>query len=118
MAATEKFEIKELVDQCINVPLSGLRQSAKTKLASYLDQEGNLVNDYTNDWIGLAEIIGFGNTEINMFERFSKPTEALLDCWATREHMSPTIDALIRYLQEIQRPDVVMDCKVNICKYV
>lgn len=107
-------QFQDLLDYCVGVPISALRHSAKVKLSHYLDSEGFVVGDYSTDWCGLAEIIGYCNQDIKIFERRDSPTVALLDNWATRIDLSPTVDTLVRYLQEIQRTDAIIESDIII----
>lgn len=101
--------IEELSDYCRGIPLSALRHTSKKQLSNYLDPEGFVIGDYSNDWCGLAEKVGYLNQDMRTFERSDSPTTALLDNWATRNELSPTIDTLIKFLKEIQRKDAIIE---------
>ena len=116
MATEEDVKIQELLKYCKSVPISALRASAKTQISNNLDIEGYVIEEYSNDWYGLAEIIGYSGPEIRKFERADSPTTTLLDNWVTREDFSPYVETLIKYLLEIQRLDVIIVCEKNISK--
>lgn len=116
MADHEGF--KDLIEFSKNVPILALRTSARKQISNYLDIEGFVIGEFTSDWYGLAEVIGYSNQEIRKFEQSDSPTCALLDNWSTRAQLAPNIDRLIQHLLRIQRPDVITECERNISKYL
>ncbi|XP_052683946.1 myeloid differentiation primary response protein MyD88-like [Crassostrea angulata] len=102
---------EQLIVEGKNVPLHALNMSVRSKLGTYLDPEGFVTGDYSNDYQGLAEVIGFTFQDITNFQRQSKPTQEMLYQWGTRPELSPTVDNLIKHLQTIGRSDdVITEC--------
>ncbi|XP_076093173.1 myeloid differentiation primary response protein MyD88-like [Mytilus galloprovincialis] len=106
--------IQNLIAYCEDVPLKILRATSTKQLSQRLDVEGFVLGEYSNDWYGLAERTGYMTKEMRKFEQHESPTTALLNDWSTRLKMSPTVDTLLKYLVEIQRPDVVLDSEKSI----
>lgn len=109
--------IQNLIAYCEDVPLKILRATSTKQLSQRLDVEGFVLGEYSNDWYGLAERTGYMTKEMRKFEQHESPTTALLNDWSTRLKMSPTVDTLLKYLVEIQRPDVVLDSEKSISTY-
>lgn len=102
---------EKLIAEGKNVPLHALNMSVRSKLGTYLDPEGFVTGDYSNDYQGLAEVIGFDFQDIKNFQRQNKPTQEMLYQWGTRPELSPTVDNLIKHLQTIGRSDdVITEC--------
>mgnify|MGYP003692238957 CR=1 FL=1 len=105
------FTSDQLISEGSNVPLHALNMSVRNKLGNFLDPEGFVTGDYSNDFQGLAEVIGFDFQDIKNFHRHRKPTQEVLYQWGTRPELSPTVDNLIRHLQTIGRADdVITEC--------
>ncbi|XP_062580777.1 myeloid differentiation primary response protein MyD88-like [Saccostrea cucullata] len=102
---------EQLISEGRNIPLHALNMSVRNKLGSFLDPEGFVTGDYSNDYQGLAEVIGFDFQDIKNFQRQRKPTQEVLYQWGTKPELSPTVDNLIKHLQTIGRADdVITEC--------
>ncbi|KAL3836948.1 hypothetical protein ACJMK2_022350 [Sinanodonta woodiana] len=103
-----------LLEKYRELPLRFLRPSARSKLAQYLDLEGELIvdsqnRDIVNNYSGLAELIGFSHIEILNFMRNKRPTIELLQAW-TMKDPNATLGKLWDYLYQMERLDVLTDC--------
>ncbi|XP_025080654.1 myeloid differentiation primary response protein MyD88-like isoform X2 [Pomacea canaliculata] len=86
--------------------------SSRKKMAMYLNLEAEpLESGYLPDYNGLAELIGFEYIEIQNFARDKNPTCAVLHEWGNRPLLQPTLGKLIKYLIQLERHDVLNDCK-------
>ena len=103
-----------------NLPLKALRRTAREKIGRFLNLEGTVVvclNDDGNEidvstnYNGLAELAGFDFLEIRNLERYRNPTIELLDSWTNTEWRNATVGCLWKYLQQMEREDVLKDCK-------
>ncbi|KAK3612191.1 hypothetical protein CHS0354_016578 [Potamilus streckersoni] len=114
MATGLAVEAFDLPEKYRKLPLRALRSSARSKLAQYLDPDGELIidsdnRDIVNNYNGLAELIGFGHLEILNFMRNKRPTIELLHAWTTKDP-NATLGKLWDYLHQMERLDVLTDC--------
>ena len=74
--------------------------------------------DYTPDYRGLAEMLGFDTIEIqNLWER--NPSDTLFIEWGRCRDstlLSPILGTLVDCLEKLGRRDVLEDCRGLICK--
>lgn len=92
-----------------NVPFCILGPSSRQMLALRLDPERLVLSPNTfrlQDWRGLAEVFGFGQIDINNFERKDCPTIEILNVWSQRNPQASVGD-LLQALQEIERYDIL-----------
>ena len=60
-----------------------------------------------HDWESLAELMGHGYEEILNLRCDQDPVESIIRQW--ERESDATIDKLLSFLQEIERPDVIED---------
>ncbi|KAH3699320.1 myeloid differentiation primary response protein MyD88-like [Dreissena polymorpha] len=109
-----------LPEQYRSIPIRTLRCSTRRKLARFLDLEGSLVLtnhdgmeiDCVNDFCGLAELAGFESLDIRNMKRHDSPTAKFLEQWQGRP--TATVGRLFDFLVQLERYDVIEDCKANI----
>lgn len=85
--------------------------SVINKLCKYLDVEGSIHGDLFNNYTGLAELAGFCCVEILMFQEHRSPTKELLLAWCYRPDLNSTCDNLVKYLIQLDRKDILTDCR-------
>ena len=102
-----------------DLPLKALRRTAREKIGRFLNLEGLVIVckgdngeliDVSTNYNGLAELAGFDFLEIRNLERHRNPTLELLDKWTNTEWKNATVGCLWKYLQQMEREDVMMDC--------
>jgi len=92
-----------------SVPLCCLGPSTRQLLAMRLDPIRTVLSPTTNrlqDWRGLAEMFGFGQIEVDNFERRNCPTIEVLRTWSERNPQASVGD-ILNALQEIERYDIL-----------
>lgn len=111
-----------------NFPLKALRPTARNKISQYLNLEGTVVVcldddgreiDVSTNYNGLAELAGFDYLEIRNLALQKNPTIELLDSWTNKESYNATVGYMWRYLQQMEREDILKDCRrviLNDCK--
>lgn len=114
-------ESLNLDDRYTSLPLEALRVSARTKIALYLDNTCDVIDEdigCVTDWNGLAELIGFSNLEMRKFGRQKSPTKDLLEDWGCHDGLNykPTLGNLWKLLIELGRIDVMQDCRSIVLK--
>ena len=96
-----------------HIHLREIKHSSRRKIALHLNLDVVLNDDigYEPNYRGLAELAQFSTLEIRNFELpgVKSPTEELLDQWAMRDDLSPTVGNLWKYLKDLQRYDVLDD---------
>ena len=102
-------------------PIRALRITSRKKIAQFLDLDGTLVvcddADIVNNYKGFAELTGFSYLDIRNLMRHKSPTEELLDIWTVKENASNAhVGSLWKYLYQMERFDVLHDCRRTICK--
>lgn len=114
MAVTDS--LGSLIEFVSDAPLNSLNNACRRKIGMFLDQEGSLIQDTNlfNDWCGLAELLNFTNTEIENFKRQRYPTQEVLHQWTTRRDPEPTVVNLIRFLLQLERGDIITECRTMI----
>ena len=107
------------------LPLKALRLTVRQKIGQYLNLEGTVVEclddegytmDVSTNFNGLAELAGFDYLEIRNLERHKNPTLELLDCWTNKESRNATVGYLWKYLKQMEREDILRDCRRAIRK--
>lgn len=116
--ASEDEDFSDLLKQCEGIPLHALRTSVRRFLSKYLDVEGAMYGDRFNDYNGLAELAGFDYKDIQNFQRHRSPTEQLLHTWGNRPDLHPTCENLVKYLLQLDRRDILTDCRDFIVKEI
>ena len=103
----------KIAEKYLEIPLSSLRFAARKKLSLYLNPDGQITAhvQYENNFRGLAELAGFTYQEIRNCERLKNPTEELLEEWTDRPDLSPTIGNLWSLLSNLERVDVLTECR-------
>ncbi|KAL4228751.1 Myeloid differentiation primary response protein MyD88 [Mactra antiquata] len=104
-----------------SIPLRAINMATRRKLANPLNLEGSLVVvnhddvefDVVNDVTGLAELAGFQYQEIMNMKTQRSPTIEFLNQWTAR---NGTVGKLWELLYQIERYDVLTDCKANIIR--
>ncbi|KAK3106263.1 hypothetical protein FSP39_016285 [Pinctada imbricata] len=98
-----------------NVSLDALSHSSREGIARNLNFEFRSSNDTSqriSNFIGAAELVGFGWQEIEKFKHQDSPTEELLKEWCSRDDLEePTIGNLWDILVQLNRTDVLENCK-------
>lgn len=102
----------------VGIPLSALGHASRKKLSLYLNIEGILIDEVQceSNFRGLAQLAGFDYLEISNFELRPSPTEEMLHEWTVRTELSPTVDRLWHFLNQLERYDVLTDCQPYIFK--
>ena len=100
-------------------PIRALRMSSRKKIAQFLDLDGVLVVigdlDVVNNYNGLAELIGFSYLDIRNIGLQKSPSIELLEQWTVKEQCeNATIGNLWSFLYQMERFDVLKDCRRNI----
>ncbi|KAH3704561.1 hypothetical protein DPMN_079618 [Dreissena polymorpha] len=100
-----------LPKQYDSVHLQYLGPTVRRKISLYLNLEGqfNEHAEMINNFLGLAELVGFSYLEISNFERQKSPTEQLLQDWTTMSDLQPTVGRLWECLKKLERFDVLTD---------
>ena len=116
--SAEAEEVEALPENYEEIPLGAMQYSTRRKLSLYLNLEGILNDDVQciKNYLGLAELAGFGPLEIKNFELKENPTDSLIVEWACRPELSPTIGKLWKLLTLLGRDDVLIDCRSYISK--
>nr|QEJ65603.1 myeloid differentiation factor 88 [Mimachlamys nobilis] len=109
----ENEEIETLIKSMEDVKLKSLNNGCRRKIGMLLDPEGSLIpdSDMFNDWGGYAELLNFSQPEIENLKRHKSPTQEMLHLWTTRKYPEPTVGNLIRFLYQLERVDVITDCR-------
>nr|QJD22011.1 myeloid differentiation factor 88 [Tridacna crocea] len=108
-----------LLPQYNFTPIRALRMSSRKKIAQYLDLDGVLVVidklDVVNNYNGLSELIGFSYLDIRNIGLQKSPTMELLEQWTVKEQCeNATVGNLWSFLFQMERFDVLKDCRSNI----
>lgn len=114
----EAMEVEEtyLDPKHHDVSILALRMSSRRHLGLYLNLQAAqpLPCGLLPDFNGLAECIGFEYIEICNFGRDRDPTNCLLNEWGNKPEMGPTLGNLVKFLLQMERVDVLEDCKESI----
>jgi len=106
----------------LDIPLKFVRPTARRKIAQCLDLENDVIdNDIQRltDWRGLAEIVRFTNLEIRNLARSTSPTIELLKQWEDNKgSRSPTLSDFWSCMLQLNRRDVLLECKEMIGKTI
>ncbi|XP_076437327.1 myeloid differentiation primary response protein MyD88-like [Babylonia areolata] len=95
-----------------DVTILALRMSSRSRLGLFLNMEAiPLHSGLLPNYQGLAELIGFEFIEQVSFQRERDPTQALLMEWGNRPELQPTLGNLARFLAELERLDVLEECR-------
>ncbi|KAK7092607.1 myeloid differentiation primary response protein MyD88-like [Littorina saxatilis] len=95
-----------------DVSILALRMSSRKRLGMYLDIEAiPLHSGFIPNYEGLSELIGFEFIEQMKFQREKDHTQSLLLEWGNRPELNPTLGKLLEYLLQLERFDVLEDCK-------
>ncbi|KAL8606172.1 hypothetical protein ACOMHN_053444 [Nucella lapillus] len=107
----------EATDSCLSPEHEGttilaLRMSSRRRLGMFLNMESMpLHSGLLPNYQGLAELIGFEFVEQLSFQRERDPTQALLMEWGNHPDLNPTLGNLVRFLQQLERLDILEECK-------
>ncbi|XP_033732521.1 myeloid differentiation primary response protein MyD88-like [Pecten maximus] len=111
MAETE--EIKTLIETMKDVHINSLNNGCRRKIGMFMDTEGSLIpdSDMFNDWCGLAELLNFTQPEIEDMKRQKSPTQEMLHLWSIRNDPEPKVGNFISFLFQLERFDVIHECR-------
>lgn len=100
-----------------DIPLGCVSLQTRTALSKRLDVTQLLLGPHGyRDWRGLAAMAGFSRDSVElMTTRADSPTEVLLDEWsAQNREPKATLGLLLRYLELLERFDIIDDVKPNL----
>jgi hypothetical protein len=103
------------------IPFKIVRATARRKIAQLLDLENDVINNelqLLTDWRGFAELVRFNNLEIRNLERVKSPTIELLKQWEDKGSHSPTLSDFWTCMLQLNRRDVLLECKTMIGKII
>lgn len=109
----EMKDIEQLIESMKDVHIRALNTGCRRKIAMFLDVDGCFITDAEmfNDWYGYAELLNFTQPEIENLKRNKSPTQEMLHLWTTRIDPKPTVGNLIGFLNQLERFDVIQDCR-------
>ncbi|XP_017780049.1 PREDICTED: myeloid differentiation primary response protein MyD88-B [Nicrophorus vespilloides] len=96
-----------------NVTIWAMKSSTKSLLSSLLNPIKVIPTEkgLPRYWLGLAELIGIGGEKIPNLKTELDPTLKLLNLWAEKDKTQSTIRNFLKYLEELNRFDVIYDIK-------
>nr|AKN04685.1 MyD88-1 [Mizuhopecten yessoensis] len=105
--------VENLIESMKDVHMNSLNNGCRRKIGMFMDPEGSLIpdSDMFNDWCGCAELLNFSQPEIENMKRQKSPTQEMLHLWSTRNDPEPTVGNLISFLFQLERFDVISECR-------
>ncbi|XP_021358180.1 myeloid differentiation primary response protein MyD88-like [Mizuhopecten yessoensis] len=105
--------VEKLIESTKDVHMNSLNNGCRRKIGMFMDPEGSLIpdSDMFNDWCGCAELLNFSQLEIENMKRRKSPTQEMLHLWNTRNDPEPTVGNLLSFLSQLERFDVISECR-------
>lgn len=88
------------------IPMVALNVTVRKKLGLYLNPKHTVAND----WMAVAEAMGFTYLEIKNYEVSKNPTKTVLEDWQART-TDASVGKLLSILDKVERKDIVEDLR-------
>ncbi|KAJ8911451.1 hypothetical protein NQ315_013813 [Exocentrus adspersus] len=94
-----------------NLTIQALRRNTRRMISTLLNPIKIIPNEngLPRDWAGLAELCQISGEKMPSLQQSSDPTNSVLDLWHENNQTESTIHNLIKFLEELDRFDIVDD---------
>lgn len=111
-------EIRKMVDYTGLPTITLILSDSSRKILTKLDDHIVLMSpsDNLRDYRGLAGLLKFSKGDISKFGKDAHPTMRILESWENRPDAQASLKKLFRFLQAMDRHDIIQDLLPTLSK--